>query len=81
MKFAHNEMSFFLVRLLQRFSSIDLDLSSHPPESRPPAEGAKAKGYRKRMEKIFPELHLTMYSQASIVLASCFVPHNLTTIR
>ena len=77
LKFAYNEVSFFLIRLLQRFSSIELDPTSQPPESRPPAEWAKAKGYRKRVEKIFPKLHLTMYSMASDGMVSPLVQSDL----
>ncbi|KAI0772037.1 cytochrome P450 monooxygenase pc-3 [Trametes elegans] len=59
-QFAYNEMSFFLTRLLQTFSSMELDLSAQPPEARPPAEWARAEG-QKGKEKIFPKTHLSMY--------------------
>ncbi|KAF7982653.1 hypothetical protein HWV62_27101 [Athelia sp. TMB] len=60
-QFAYNEMSFFLIRLLQEFSSINLDPSAQPPESRPPASWAGGSG-RKGIEKIWAKMHLTMYS-------------------
>jgi len=54
-------MSFMLIRLLQNFSSIDLDLDALPPEAHPPTEWAKTSG-RKSIEKLFPKMHLTMYT-------------------
>ena len=54
-------MSFFLIRLLQEFSSINLDSSAQPPETRPPASWAGGSG-RKGIEKIWAKMHLTMYS-------------------
>lgn len=53
-----------LVRFLQHFSSITLDLDACPPESRPPAAWAKAPG-RKSIEKLWPKIHLTMYTHVS----------------
>ncbi|KAF8890928.1 cytochrome P450 monooxygenase pc-1 [Infundibulicybe gibba] len=60
-QFAYNEISFMLIRLLQNFSSVDMDLDAAPPEFRPPAEWASTAG-RKATEKVFPKMHLTMYS-------------------
>ncbi|KAI0663216.1 cytochrome P450 monooxygenase pc-3 [Cubamyces menziesii] len=59
-QFAYNEMSFFLIRLLQNFSHIELDLSAQPPDARPPSEWASAEG-QKGKEKIIPKCHLTLY--------------------
>ncbi|KAI0824721.1 cytochrome P450 monooxygenase pc-3 [Trametes gibbosa] len=59
-QFAYNEMSFFMIRLLQNFSSVSLDLAAQPPESLPPAEWKGAPG-RKGQEQIFPKSHFTMY--------------------
>ncbi|RPD66744.1 cytochrome P450 monooxygenase pc-2 [Lentinus tigrinus ALCF2SS1-7] len=59
-QFAYNEMSFFLIRLLQNFSHMELDLSAQPPEARPPPEWAGAEG-QKGVEKIVPKAHLTLY--------------------
>lgn len=61
-KFAYNEMSYVLIRLLQNFSTISLDSDAQPLESQPPASWANAKG-RKGIEKFRPKSHLTMYSQ------------------
>ncbi|EGO03065.1 hypothetical protein SERLA73DRAFT_158706 [Serpula lacrymans var. lacrymans S7.3] len=60
-QFAYNEMSFMLIRLLQNFSSITLDLDAQSPECRPPAEWATAGG-RKGIEKFRPKATLTLYS-------------------
>ncbi|KAI0650234.1 cytochrome P450 monooxygenase pc-3 [Trametes meyenii] len=59
-QFAYNEMSFFLIRLLQNFSSVSLDLTAQPPESLPPTEWKDAPG-RKGQEQIFPKSHFTLY--------------------
>ncbi|KAI0677048.1 cytochrome P450 monooxygenase pc-3 [Trametes maxima] len=59
-QFAYNEMSFFMIRLLQNFSSVSLDLTAQPPESLPPAEWKDAPG-RKGKEQIFPKSHFTLY--------------------
>ncbi|KAI0779781.1 cytochrome P450 monooxygenase pc-2 [Fomes fomentarius] len=58
-QFAYNEMSFFLIRLLQNFSHMELDLSAQRPEARPPADWVGAEG-RKGKEKIIPRVHLTL---------------------
>ena len=55
-------MSFFLIRLLQNFSHMELDLSAQPPEVRVPPEWASAEG-QKGKEKIMPKAHLTLYAE------------------
>ncbi|OSC98998.1 cytochrome P450 monooxygenase pc-3 [Trametes coccinea BRFM310] len=64
-QFAYNEMSFFLIRLLQNFSMIELDLSAQPPDARPPPEWASAEG-QKGKEKVIPKSHLTLYVQGGL---------------
>jgi cytochrome P450 len=64
-QFAYNEMSFMLIRLLQSFSSIRLDLAAAPPEAAPPREWAQTSG-RKAIEKLYPKIHLTMYSNGGL---------------
>ncbi|CDO71398.1 hypothetical protein BN946_scf184908.g156 [Trametes cinnabarina] len=64
-QFAYNEMSFFLIRLLQSFSSVSLDLTAQPPDSLPPAEWKEAPG-RKGKEQIFPKSHLTLYANGGL---------------
>ncbi|KAI0723090.1 cytochrome P450 monooxygenase pc-2 [Earliella scabrosa] len=64
-QFAYNEMSFFLIRLLQNFSHMELDLSAQPPEVRVPPEWASAEG-QKGKEKIMPKAHLTLYAEGGL---------------
>lgn len=54
-------MSFFLIKLLQRFSAMELAPEAAPPGSLPPKEWASAPG-RKGKEKFWPKTHLTLYS-------------------
>lgn len=62
-QFAYNEMSYFLTRLLQAFSSISL---AEDVQTLAPAEWAKAPG-RKGVEKAIIKSHLTLYVQVSVV--------------
>ncbi|THG93386.1 hypothetical protein EW026_g7836 [Hermanssonia centrifuga] len=64
-QFAYNEMSFFLIRLLQKFETISLDTDSQPPDTRPPAHWANCPG-RKGVEKFWPKAHLTLYSAGGL---------------
>jgi len=57
-------MSFMLIRLLQNFSEITLDLSSAPEEAHPLPAWAQGTG-RKAYEKVRPRSHLTMYARVS----------------
>ena len=59
-QFALNEMSFFLVRLLQSFDDITLAPDAQPPWSHPPAHWKQGSG-RMPIEKILPQTHLTSY--------------------
>ena len=68
-QFAYNEMSFFIVRLLQNFETITLDVDSQPPESRPPAHWAGLPG-RKGVEKFWPKAHLTVFAAVSPLICS-----------
>ncbi|KAJ7775357.1 cytochrome P450 [Mycena metata] len=61
-QFAYHEASFFLVRLLQTFSSIALAPDAQPPAARPPAVWqTDDKSGWKAHEKIRPRSHLTMF--------------------
>jgi len=60
-QFAYHEVSFFLVRLLQKFSAIHLAPDAQPPSSRPPPSWAQGAGYKAK-EKIWPKTHLTLYA-------------------
>ncbi|KAH9894448.1 cytochrome P450 monooxygenase pc-2 [Cubamyces lactineus] len=64
-QFAYNEISFFLIRLIQNVSDVQLDLSAQPPESRPPPEWAGAEG-QKGVEKIMPRCLLTLYLEGGL---------------
>ncbi|TFK64712.1 cytochrome P450 [Pluteus cervinus] len=64
-QFAYHEVSFFLVRLLQSFSGIQLAPDAQPSETLPPNDWAKAAG-RKSVEKISPKVHLTLYSNGGL---------------
>ncbi|KAL7282246.1 hypothetical protein ACG7TL_003715 [Trametes sanguinea] len=64
-QFAYNEMFYFIVRLLQNFASMDLDLAAQPPDARPPSEWANAEGQQGR-EKIIPKCHLTLYMHGGL---------------
>lgn len=81
MQFAYNEMSFFLVKLLQRFSSMELAPEAAPPESLPPAGWAVTGSSRKRIDRFWPKSHLTMYSHVSIWLKFCTEPCLFFTIQ
>ena len=60
-QFAYNEMSFFLIKLLQRFAAMELAPEAAPPGALPPKEWAGAPG-RKGKEQFWPKTHLTLYS-------------------
>jgi len=64
-QFAYNEMSFFLIRLLQQFATIAFAPDAHAPETLPPAEWRGAPG-RKGVEGVWPKLHLTIYSHGGM---------------
>nr|BAL14711.1 cytochrome P450 [Phlebia brevispora] len=64
-QFAYNEMSFFLIRLLQHFDTIALDVDSQPSSSRPRPEWKGLPG-RKGVEKFWPKTHLTLYSEGGM---------------
>ncbi|OAX41096.1 cytochrome P450 [Rhizopogon vinicolor AM-OR11-026] len=61
-QFAYSETSFFLVRLLQQFSSVSL---ATDVQTAPPTEWAKSSG-RKALEKVVIKGHLTMYAQDGV---------------
>ncbi|TFK72864.1 cytochrome P450 monooxygenase pc-3 [Pluteus cervinus] len=60
-QFAYNQMSFFLIRLLQSFSSISLDLSARPDSTRPPEAWKLTKEGRQAKEKLLTDAHLTLF--------------------
>ncbi|KAF7330545.1 Cytochrome P450 monooxygenase [Mycena venus] len=66
-QFAYQEISFFIIRILQSFESIELAPDAQPPESLPPASWANGSG-RKKFEKIRPKSDLTMSVQGGLWL-------------
>ena len=52
------------IRFLQSFDTISLARDSQPADSLPPAEWAQCSG-RKKIEKIIPKAHLTIFVKAS----------------
>ncbi|PIL36945.1 cytochrome P450 [Ganoderma sinense ZZ0214-1] len=61
-QFAYNEMSFFMIRLLQNFSSMELDLTAQPADSLPPPEWAEGEG-RRAKEQLMPKAHFTLFAR------------------
>jgi hypothetical protein len=53
-----------IIRLLQQFSSISLDMDALPAECHPRPEW-KQGGGRRAIEKTWPKAHLTMYAAVS----------------
>lgn len=64
-QFAYHEVSFFLVRLLQSFSEIRLNMEAQPSECRPPPSWKEESGIKAR-EKIMLKTHLTLYSYGGL---------------
>ncbi|KAF8960212.1 cytochrome P450 [Flammula alnicola] len=58
-QFAYHETSFFLIRLLQQFSSITHVYDAQPPSSRPPVEWAGSEGTKGR-DRIRVKSYMTM---------------------
>jgi len=64
-QFAYNEVSFFVIRLLQRFSSFRLASDAQVPDSVPPAQWMGKKGPQGR-DRICLGAHLTMYVKGGL---------------
>ncbi|KAK0439709.1 cytochrome P450 [Desarmillaria tabescens] len=65
-QFAYNEASYYLIRLLQTFSSFSLAMDAQPAEGIPPKNWTKTPGTTKGRDKIMFGLHLTMYAKAGM---------------
>ncbi|EIN04106.1 cytochrome P450 monooxygenase CYP63 [Punctularia strigosozonata HHB-11173 SS5] len=63
--YALNEVSFFLVRLLQRFDGVSLAPDAQPAESRPPAEW-KARPGRQAHERVWPAAAITLFVKGGL---------------
>jgi hypothetical protein len=66
-------MSYMLIRVLQSFSSISLDVDAQPPETRVPASWAKVPG-RQSTERFWPKAHLTMHARVRHFHLSLLLP-------
>lgn len=66
LQFAYNEASFFLIRFLQKFDSIELAPDGQPSACRPPAVWKTISDSRKSVEHFIPKSHLTMYAKVRI---------------
>lgn len=64
-QFAYNEVSYFLVRMLQRVKALELAPEALPADLRVPSEWATEPG-RKGMERVRPASHLTLYARGGI---------------
>lgn len=62
-QFAYNEMSLFLIRLLQTFSGISFAPDADP-DSLPPASWATGEA-RRPIERVWLKAHLTLYANVS----------------
>jgi hypothetical protein len=71
-QFAYNEASFFLIRLLQKFSDFELAPDAQPESTKPPASWKEAKGTQ-ATEKIMLNRHLTMFAQVRVVRDSDWI--------
>jgi len=64
-QFAYNEGLFFVIRLLQQFSSFSLALDVQVPDSLPPAQWMGKKGPQGH-DRICLGVHLTMYVRGEL---------------
>ncbi|KAK0489011.1 cytochrome P450 monooxygenase pc-3 [Armillaria novae-zelandiae] len=65
-QFAYNESSYYLIRLLQTFSSFSLATDAQPAEGIPPKNWTKIPGTTKGRDKIMIGFHLTLYAKAGL---------------
>lgn len=63
--YAYNELTYFLIRLLQQFSSFSLAPEYQPEGSLPPPEWKERKG-RQAIEKVWPSHALTLYIKGGL---------------
>ncbi|KAJ7321640.1 cytochrome P450 monooxygenase pc-3 [Mycena albidolilacea] len=66
-QFAYNEASFFLIRLLQKFSHFELAPDAQPESTKAPESWKKAKGTQ-ATEKIMLSRHLIMFAKGGLWL-------------
>ena len=71
-QFAYNEVSFFLIKLLQAFSTFEL---AEDVQKMPPAEWAQAED-RRAIERVMVKSHLTMYVEGGLWVRMGEASHN-----
>ncbi|KAK0213265.1 cytochrome P450 [Desarmillaria ectypa] len=65
-QFAYNEASYYLIRLLQNFSSFSLATEAQPSESIPPKSWTPAPGTTKGRDRIMFGIHVTLYAKGGL---------------
>ncbi|KAK0472809.1 cytochrome P450 [Armillaria novae-zelandiae] len=65
-QFAYNEASYYLIRLLQSFSSFSLARDAQPAEGIPPASWTPAPGTTKGRDKIMFGITITIYAKGGL---------------
>ncbi|KAK0481269.1 cytochrome P450 [Armillaria novae-zelandiae] len=65
-QFTYNEASYFLIRLLQTFSSFTLALDSQPEEGIPPKTWSRTPGTTKGRDKIMLGTHVLLYAKGGL---------------
>ncbi|KAK0458672.1 cytochrome P450 [Desarmillaria tabescens] len=65
-QFAYNEASYYLIRLLQKFSSFSLALDVQPAEGIPPKTWTRAPGTTKGRDKIMLGTHVLLYAKGGL---------------
>ncbi|KAK0438217.1 cytochrome P450 [Armillaria borealis] len=65
-QFAYNEASYYLIRLLQTFSSFSLALDAQPDEGIPPKTWIRAPGTTKGRDKIMLGTHVLLYAKGGL---------------
>lgn len=63
-QFAYNEVSTIIVRLVQTYKSMSLDMDSNP-EAKPPAEWALGSG-RKAVEKVWVKSDIMTFANGGV---------------
>lgn len=65
-QFAYNEAGFMLARFMQAFSGAELCVEAMPKDAMPPQAWARVSATeRKKVERIWPKSHLTLFVQVS----------------
>ncbi|KAK0462557.1 cytochrome P450 [Desarmillaria tabescens] len=65
-QFAYNEASYYLIRLLQNFSSFSLATDAQPSEGIPPKSWTPAPGTTKGKDKIMLGIHITLFAKGGL---------------